>query len=145
MSDRSRRLLVRLSTAQLVANVAGLAVALRRRHAFHFLFLQGNPERVARESTVVGTALSAPLPMVVTQAAATAVLARRRSDAAARVLGLLGAGMLIGYPGEELVRRRLTVRGFDRVETPVAAAGLALAAAMTAVAVRSGVRTGGVG
>lgn len=38
--------------------------------------------------------------------------------------------MVIGYLGEDLVRQRLRPSGWDKVESPLAAVGLALASAM---------------
>src|SRR5262249_22701561 len=56
-----------------------------------------------------------------------------RADRERLLLGGLGAAMVGGYLGEALVRRRLRSGGWDRVETPIAGAGLMLAAAMAAV------------
>ena len=123
-------LLAGISSGQLGAGVLGMAVAIRRRHAYEFLMLHGDRDRVAREAVGMGTALSPPALMLMTQAAATAQLLRTRSAPAERVLGVLGAGMVVGYLGEDLVRRRLRPSGWDTVESPVAAVGLTLAAAM---------------
>jgi hypothetical protein len=68
--------------------------------------------------------------MLAAQAWAIARLARGPSDGARRTLGALGVTMLVGYPIEREVRRRLRPGGFDAVETPIAFAGTALAAAM---------------
>jgi hypothetical protein len=136
------------SAAQLAAGGLGLAVAIRRRHAYDFLFvpffrgpfLRGSPEQVVRDSVLMGTALSAPATMLVTQAVATFHVARghfarhnlTRDDAGPgdRVLGVLGAAMIAGYLGEALVRRRLRPSGFDPLETPLVATGIVLAATM---------------
>jgi hypothetical protein len=96
---------------------------------------RGSPEHVVRDSVLMGTALSAPATMLVTQAVATVLLARgnlTRGDTgpADRVLGVLGAAMVAGYLGEALVRRRLRPSGFDPLETPLVATGIVLAAAM---------------
>jgi hypothetical protein len=42
--------------------------------------------------------------------------------------------MVAGYLGESLVRMRLRPSNWDRVDSPIAAAGLGLAALMAAVA-----------
>ncbi len=68
--------------------------------------------------------------MLAAQGAATARLLRTASASAERVLGALGASMTVGYLGESLVRRRLRPAGWDAVESPLAVAGVALAAAM---------------
>lgn len=134
----SHRVLPAVSAAQLAVGLWGLALCIRRRHPFHFLFLQGRPDTIARDSILVGTALSAPGAMLASQASATAAAFRRDDPRLDRALGLLGAAMVIGYLGEDLVRRRLTPHGFDGVETPVAVSGIALSAAMAVLGLRGG-------
>lgn len=129
--------LAKIAAAQLVAGIAGLIVALRRRRAYEFLWLSGSPDRVGRDAVGIGTALSAPAPMLVAQAVSTAVLARGPSVNARRGLGLLGAAMVGGYLGERLVRERLSPNGWDVVESTIAVAGLSLAAAMAASGLRA--------
>lgn len=133
MNHRTR--LALLSGAQLVCGIAGLGLAVRERHAFDIPGWRGSPEHVARDALSMGTALSAPSPMLLAQAAATASLARRDGVVARRTVGALGAAMTCGYLIERLVRRRLTPSGWHRVESPVAAAGLILSAAMAGAAV----------
>jgi hypothetical protein len=125
-----RRLLVVLSTAQLAAGLLGQVVALRRRTPYDVPFASGKPEHVGRDSLWMGTAYSAPAPMLAAQAAAIRQLSRGPDDGARRALGALGALMVPGYLMERAGRRRLRPGGFDPVETPLAAAGLVLAAAM---------------
>jgi hypothetical protein len=125
-----RRLLVVLSTAQLVAGLLGQVVALRRRVPYDLPFVSGTPEHVGRDSLWMGTAYSAPAPMLAAQAAAIRQLTHGPDDGARRALGALGALMVPGYLMERAGRRRLRPGGFDPVETPVALAGLVLAAAM---------------
>jgi hypothetical protein len=55
-------------------------------------------------SLVHGTNLSAPAWMLLTQALATVLLMTRHRSRAAKTLGILGAMMSLGYPGEESVR-----------------------------------------
>jgi hypothetical protein len=149
------RRLAAVSGAQLGVGVAGLVVAIRRRHAYDFLllpffrgpffrgpffrgpFLRGSPEHVARDAVLMGTALSAPGTMLVTQAVATARVARGDTRPADRVLAALGAAMVVGYLGEALVRRRLRPSGFDPLETPLAVTGIVLAAAMAGLGLTS--------
>ena len=131
-------LLIATSAAQLAAGCAGLAIALRRRYAYDWLFLQGDPTRLRLEASTLGTGLSAPPTMVLAQVAATVSLARRRHPGAARVtLGALGALMVPGYLGERVVRRLLSHNGWQPVESPVACAGLLLAALMPVLAWRA--------
>jgi hypothetical protein len=71
--------------------------------------------------------------MLAAQAWATAALFRQPGTAAERALGGLGATMVAGYLAERLVRQRLTSSGWDAAETPVAAAGICLAAVMALI------------
>jgi len=121
-----------VSGAQLGAGVLGMAIAVRRRHHYDFLFMRGRPERVARDTVLMGTAFSAPITMLTAQAVATVRLGRGPSRPGRLVVAGLGIAMVPGYLGEKLVRRRLTPSGYDRVETPIVIAGITLAA-MTAL------------
>src|SRR3954454_18087131 len=91
----SRRVLVAVSGGQLAAGVAGQFVALRDRRSFDIALLgwRGRPERVARDSWLIGTALSPPVVMLSIQAAATVRLGTEPSCTAMRMLGSLGATM----------------------------------------------------
>jgi pimeloyl-ACP methyl ester carboxylesterase len=128
-----RRLLAAVSAAQLATGVAGMVVALRRRHPYHVFWMHGRADTVARDTILKGTALSAPVSNFLVQAALTAVVARRPSRGAARALGGLGALQVAGYLGERLVRRRLRPSGWDAVESPLVLAGIGLATAMAAL------------
>jgi hypothetical protein len=55
------RLLAAVSAAQLGAGVAGMVVALRRRHPYDLLWMHGRADAIARDTVVKGTALSAPV------------------------------------------------------------------------------------
>lgn len=142
---RRRRLLAGLSAAQLTCGVAGLVIAVMRRHPYDILWFRGHPEDVARDALGMGTALSAPMPMLVSQGAMTVALLRvperatqgqglRAGLATSRVaesgLAVLGAAMVPGYLGERHVRHVLSRGGWDPVESPLAGVGLGLAAAM---------------
>ncbi|MGI8723570.1 MAG: hypothetical protein ACR2JG_15270 [Geodermatophilaceae bacterium] len=125
-----RGLLVAVSGGQLGLGLVGLVVAITRRHAYELPLMQGDPARTGRDALTMGTALSAPAPMLLAQAVATVTLGRRPDQRAARALSALGALMVPGYLGEALVRHRLTPAGWDRLESPLAAGGLGLALAM---------------
>jgi hypothetical protein len=129
-------LLAAVSAAQLGAGLAGLAVAVKRRRAYDFLMLHGRPDRVARDAVGMGTALSAPLPMLVLQCIATTRLRRGDGGPPRVVLGALGATMVGGYLGESLVRTRLRPGHWDSVESPIAVIGIGLAATMAVLAWR---------
>ena len=127
------RLLAAVSVAQLATGVAGLVVALRRRHPYDVFWMHGRADTMARDAILRGTALSAPVSNLLAQAAMTAVMARRPGRGAARALGGLGALPVAGYLGERLVRRRLRPSGWDPVETSLAVLGIGLAGAMAAL------------
>src|SRR4029077_4706917 len=100
------QVLVVVSAAQLATGVGGLALALRRRHAFDIAFWHGQPSAVGPDSVALGTALSAPAVMLGAQAGAITALLRGPSPAARRVLGGLGAAMVGGDLAERLGRHR---------------------------------------
>lgn len=132
------RSLATLSAAQLACGLAGYYVAVNRGHPYDVLGVQGREDRVGRDSVLIGTAMSAPVTMLVTQGAMTVVLADGPNRRAQRVLGTLGAAMVAGYLGERLVRLRLTHSGWDKLESPIVIAGITLAAAMASVGLRTG-------
>ena len=132
----SRTTLIAVSAAQLTANLAGQVVALRRRRAFDVPFMHGSPDHVGRDSWWFGTAYSAPSYMLAAQIWAITRLAAASDDRARGVLRLLGTGMIAGYLSERFSRRLLTPAGFDPVETPIVAVGLAGAVAMAVVGAR---------
>jgi len=128
---KANQLLAVVSAVQLGAGLGGMALAIRRRHAFDIPGWRGQQSTVGRDSLLMGTALSAPVAMLATQAGATVALLRRPdATAPARVLGGLGAAMVAGYLLERLVRRRLRPPGWEAAESPAVIAGLSLAAAM---------------
>lgn len=87
---RIERALVGVSLAQLACGLTGMAVAIRRGHAFDVSFMKGTPERVARDAIFIGTAFSAPATMLASQAVLTTVVATRGSARAASGLQVLG-------------------------------------------------------
>jgi hypothetical protein len=123
---------VAISAAQLVAATAGHILAVRRGLAYDIALLgwQGRPDRTAKDSWLLGTGISAPMPMLIGQAAATARLAATGSRTSERVLGVLGVAMVAGYLVEREFRAALTPTRWNRAITPVAAAGFALAVPM---------------
>lgn len=131
--------LVGVSLAQLACGLVGMAVAIRHGHAYDVGFMKGSPERVARDSILTGTALSAPVAMLASQAALTTVVAARGSERAASGLQVLGVLMVSGYLAERLVRHRLSRRGWEPFESPLVAAGVGLAVAMCLLGRQAGV------
>ncbi|MFL6190128.1 MAG: hypothetical protein ACJ75E_09815 [Actinomycetes bacterium] len=91
------RLVTAVSVAQLACGVAGLVVALRRRHPYDVFWMHGHPDQIARVTLFKGTALSAPVSNLLTHAAMTAVVARRPSRRAEQGLGSMGALLVAGY------------------------------------------------
>lgn len=130
----SRQFLVAVSAAQLAVGVAGQLIALREGRAFDVALLgwRGQPERVARDSWLLGTGLSAPVAMLSIQAAATVRLGVGPSRTATRILGSLGAAMTCGYLIEQEFRSALSPGGWNPTRTSIAAAGFTLALAMAA-------------
>jgi hypothetical protein len=127
--EAHRRLAV-TSAAQLALGIAGLAVALRRRHAFDVPFMHGDPERMILQSIYFGTSLSAPVAFLVAQAVATLRLTQGPDPTATRLLQALGVVYIGGYLAERRVRRCLTKRIWDPVESPLLVAAIALSVAM---------------
>jgi hypothetical protein len=114
-----------------------MAVAVKRRHPYHVPTMHGSPDTVARDSILMGTALSAPIYMLAAQGVATRRALAGPSTAASRVLGGLGAAMIGGYLGEQLVRQRLRPGGYDALETPLLLTALGLSAAMARLGLAS--------
>jgi hypothetical protein len=131
------RLLASASSAQLAIGLAGVMVARKRQLAYDLPLLHGRPEKVSRDALWIGTALSAPSPMLVAQGWATVRLLRGAKGPERFVLGGLGVTMTVGYLGETLVRWRLRPSNWDPLESTVASCGVALAVAMAVVACRS--------
>jgi hypothetical protein len=142
---KGSRVLAVVSAAQLASGLGGMALGIRRRHAFDIPFWQGRPSAVGRDCVLAGTALSAPVVMLAAQAWATAALFRQPGTAAERALGGLGATMVAGYLAERLVRQRLAPSGWDKAETPVVAAGICLAAVMAVIGLRPAGPQAGIG
>lgn len=138
-----RQVLVGVSGVQLVAGIAGLALAVRRRLAFDIAVIswRGRADRVAHDSLLLGTGVSAPVIMLATQAGATVRLAMAPAPLAERMLGVLGAAMVGGYLVEHEFRMAMRPSGWDRAVTPVAVAGVGLAAVMADLGLRPSARS----
>jgi hypothetical protein len=70
-------MLAAVSAAQLLSGLGGMALAIRRHHAFDVPFWRGQPSAVGRDCVLMGTALSAPVVMLAAQTGAIAALLRR--------------------------------------------------------------------
>jgi hypothetical protein len=121
MTDR--RALAAVSAVQLAAQLAGHAVAVRRRRHFDVPFMTGSPEHITRDWLWFGTAYSAPPYLLVPQIWATTRLLRGPDDRARWVLRWLGTCVTVGYLSERWNRVRIRPSGFDVVETPIVALG----------------------
>ena len=130
--DRAR-ILAAISAAQLASGVTGMVVALRRVHPYDVFWMHGRPDAIARDTLFKGTALSAPVSTLVTQAALTVVMARRPSRRVAQGLRVVGVTMVAGYLGERLVRQRLRPSGWDALESPLIVVALGLSVGMAAL------------
>ncbi len=132
MTDR--RALVTAASAQLAAQVAGHAVALRRRRHFDVPFMTGSPEHLVRDWLWFGTAYSAPPYLLAPHVWAVVRLLRGPDDHARWVLRWLGTGLTAGYLSERLVRARVRPGGSDGIETPIVLVGWGGAIAMAVLA-----------
>ncbi|MGB9378464.1 MAG: hypothetical protein WCB04_13235 [Mycobacteriales bacterium] len=132
---KRRHLLAAIGAAQLAAGVAGQALALRDGRAFDIAVLgwRGRPERMTRDTWLLGTGVSAPVVMLATQAAAIGRLAAGPSRRASQVLATLGALMTTGYLVEREFRDAFRPGGRDAELTPTVAVGFCLAVAMAAL------------
>ena len=61
---KGNRVLAAVSAAQLASGLGGMALGIRRRHAFDIPFWQGRQSAVGRDRVLMGTALSAPVVML---------------------------------------------------------------------------------
>jgi hypothetical protein len=86
-----RRALAAVSAAQLATELAGMVAGLRRRHPYDVFWMHGDPATITRDAVFRGSALSAPVPNMLIQAAMTAVVVRWPSRRAAQALGGWGA------------------------------------------------------
>jgi energy-converting hydrogenase Eha subunit A len=131
-----RAALVVLSAGHVLVGVAGHVIAVRDGHPYNAALLgwQGRKDRVARDSWLNGTGLSAPVLLIATEAVLTARLARRPTTRTQRMLGVLGAAMTCGYLIEQDFHDAVLTGGWDPRLTPVSAAGFALSLSMAVVA-----------
>jgi hypothetical protein len=127
-SPRRRNALALVATAQLALGLVGLRYAVRTGSTYDYGFLRGSLDTARRDRWLIGTDVSAPGVMLVAQAVSIVLLFTGRRRPAARILGVLGVVMLLGYPAEVSVRRAW--RHPDRVVAPLSAAAEALAITM---------------
>ena len=127
-SRRRRNALALVSTTQLVLGLVGLRHAIRTGSSYDIGFLRGSLQTARRDRWLIGTNLSAPGVMLLAQGLSTVLLFTPRRRLAARILGLLGAVMSLGYPAEVSVRDAW--RHPDQVVAPLTAATEVLAIAM---------------
>ncbi len=134
-AERRWRFLALVSTTQLALGLLGLRHAIRTGSSYDLGLLRGSSETARRDRWLMGTNLSAPGVMLITQAVCTILLASgRRRRAASRILGVLGVIMTLGYPAEVSVRSAW--RHPDRAIAPLTAAGEASAIAMAVLGLR---------
>lgn len=125
------RLVGAIGLVQLVFGVLGFRKAYREGRPADLpgVNVKSVDEMRARH-WIDGTSLSAPTVMLAVQGAASIALlvAPRPPVLAARILGVLGAMMSIGYPIEKVWRESLVTP--DREVTPLTVGGLLLALKM---------------
>lgn len=122
------RALAGLSLASVGVSLVGRSVAIDRGLAYDLPTGGGDPGSVRNDSLTKGTALSPPVSMIAVQAVAAAFALMRPSPAAERTLRRIGRTIVLGYAAEREVRRVIQPSNWDRVESPLAVAGIALAA-----------------
>ena len=125
------RILGLVAFVQLLLGVAGLRKALREGRVADVPFVEKRSKKeLERRHWADGTALSAPTPMLIAQGIASLVLIVHPRPPVfwARLLGVLGAIMTIGYPLEKVWRESLV--GPDRQVTPLTLGGFLLALKM---------------
>lgn len=125
------RILGLVSFVQLLLGVAGLRKALREGRVADLPGVEKRPKKqIQQRHWTDGTALSAPTPMLVVQGIASIVLivTPRPPVFFARLLGVLGAIMSIGYPLERVWRDSLVEP--DKQLTPLTLGGFLLALKM---------------
>ncbi len=125
---RRRNALALVSTAQLALGLVGLRQAVRTGTSYDLSFLRGSLDTARRDRWLMGTNLSAPGVMLLAQGVSIVLLFTGHRRPAARVLGVLGAVMALGYPAEVSVREAW--RNPDRTVAPLAAGAEALAITM---------------
>ena len=119
-----------ISLVNLLLGLAGLRKALRENRPADIPRIPGlpvDPEKpLSRRHWSEGTELSAPTPMLIVQGIATLglLVAPRPPVLLARVLGVLGAAMAIGWPIERVWRESLVEP--DTEVTPLTVGGFLL-------------------
>ncbi len=99
------KLLGLISAVQLGLGLLGLRKALHNGTEYDLGFMRGSSATVRRDLWLIGTNLSPPAWMLLTQALATVLLMTRHRSGAAKMLGILGVMMSLGYPAEKSVRQ----------------------------------------
>ena len=132
-----------VSLVQLLLGILGLRRAIDRRIPADVPGIaKRRRSEIADRHWLEGTALSAPSVMLVVQGIATIVVLFGRGDSrrvAARVLGLLGAVQVFGYPLERVWRQSLVDRDGDLMPFTVGGFTGALKMAILGFAVGRGV------
>lgn len=122
------RIVGAVGVAQLVLGILGLRKAYREGLPGDVPGVRiRSVDEMRRRHWIEGTSLSAPTAMLAVQGAASVALlvAPKPPVLAARVLGVLGAIMSIGYPIERVWRESLVTP--DRETTPLTVGGFLLA------------------
>lgn len=128
------------STLNLLFSVVGFRKALKEKIPYDIGFMKGSAEHIARDQITLGSALSPPTLMMVTQAAGTARMFKNRGTGAASLLGVLGLAMSIGFSMERVFHE--SVRNPNRSITPIVAGGELTAIVMAILGFALGWRKG---
>jgi uncharacterized membrane protein YraQ (UPF0718 family) len=128
------------STVNLLFSVVGFRKAVQEKIPYDVGFMKGLAEHIARDQITLGSALSPPTIMMVAQAAGTARMFKNPGLAAARLLGVLGLAMSIGFSMERVFHE--SVRNPNRSTTPIVAGGESTAIVMAVLGFTLGWRKG---
>jgi hypothetical protein len=107
------------STLNLLFSVVGFRKAVQEKIPYDIGFMKGSAEHIARDQITLGSALSPPTLMMVAQAVGTVRMVKNPGPGAARLLGVLGLAMSIGFSMERVFHE--SVRNPNRSNSPIVA------------------------
>jgi hypothetical protein len=128
------------STLNLLFSVVGFRKAVQEKIPYDIGFMKGSAEHIPRDQITLGSALSPPTIMMIAQAAGTAWMFKNPRPGAARLLGMLGLAMSIGFSMERVFHE--PVQNPNRSTTPIVAGGESMAIVMAVLGFTLGRRKG---
>lgn len=128
------------STLNLLFSVVGFRKAVQEKIPYDIGFVKGSAEHIARDQVTLGSALSPPTLIMVAQAAGTARMFKNPGADAARLLGVLGLAMSVGFSMERVFHE--SIRNPNRSTTPIVVGGESMAIVMAVLGLALGWRKG---